>query len=112
MLQELDTYVEYDQVLPSFNNYFGQRATKLGFQYGRLLNPGTRALGVGSGSGKSNAKSKGYCESSFVPHNIFMCNTFSLNKFYPEYNYVDNCDRPNGYIPYPYYIFSYKGDLV
>ena len=93
--------------MPSFNNYFGQQATKLGFQNGGLLNPGTRALGVGSGSGKSNAKSKGYCESSFVPHNIWMCNTFSLNKFYPEYNYVDNCDRPNGYIPYPYYIFSY-----
>ena len=94
-------YVEYDQVLPSFNNYFGQQATKLGFQNRRMLSTGTRAL-----IGRRSGKSKGYCESSFND-DLFMCTTKSIAKFYADSVFVDKCDRPNGYIPYPYYIFAY-----
>ena len=94
-------YEEYDQVLPSFNNYFGQQATKLGFQNRRMLSTGTRAL-----IGRRSGKSKGYCESSFND-DLFMCTTKSIAKFYADSVFVDKCDRPNGYIPYPYYIFAY-----
>ena len=98
-------YEEYDQVLPSFNNYFEQGVTKLGFQNGRMLNTGTRAL-IGRRSGESKAKSKGYCESSYNDH-LWMCTTKSIAKFYADSIFVDKCDRPNGYIPYPWYIFGY-----
>ena len=97
-------YQDYIQVLPSFNNYFGQRVMNFGF----------RNLKDGSGPGT--------CESAYLyspprcatsdgcdkyigshQHDNGICITyFGLN---PSYHFVDNCRldfKPNPWYKHPF----------
>ena len=80
-------YLEYDQVLPSFNNYFGQRVMNFGVRNGRLR----------------NGSDPGTCSSSwFWP--MARCVTTYIKRKYPSYHFVDNCSNfPYIYVPYPWF---------
>ena len=83
-------YQDYIQVLPSFNNYFGQRVINFGFRNGYLRNP--------SGPGT--------CESSyFWP--LAICVTEKLKQQLPNEHFIDNCNP--GYKTYPWYKHPFGG---